>query len=180
MVPLLNINSKKHIQKCAGDDSVVFGSCVQLRSVHLEQQLAASREECAAISSGLLGALSAISRQTTQDPSAADEAVPSATQGGTIAEAGSAGEAASERVAVLELACTDLESQLAAEKLHSVTLEEALQEAEADKAALEQRLEVKIPGRAKLSLDFTSDMLHIYEILNESCCSKSLAEALEK
>ncbi len=126
------------------------GASVQLRSVHLEQQLAASREECEAISSGLLGALSAISRQTTQDYSAADEAVPPATHGGTTAEAGSPGEAAIERVAVLELACMDLESQLAAEKLHSVTFEEALQSVEADKTELEQRLEVKIPGRAKL------------------------------
>lgn len=98
-----------------------------MRSAHLEQQLAASREECASISNGLLEALSAVSRRPTQDhPS---DAAQHAVHSSAAAELEVPREPDQERVHALQEMCNRLERQ-------NAELEEARLQAEAKYAAL--------------------------------------------
>lgn len=107
--------------------------CMQLRSVHLEQQLAASREECAAISNGLLEALSAISRRPTQDHPA--DAPQQTEDFSKIAHPEVPREPSQERMHALQETCARLEQQ-------NAELEEARLQAEARCAALGRQLPV--------------------------------------
>ncbi len=95
---------------------------MQLRSTHLEQQLAASREECAAISSGLLEALSAISRRPTQDHPA--DAPQKTVDFSKVAHPEVPTEPSEERMHALQQTCTRLE-------LQNAELEKARLQAEA-------------------------------------------------
>jgi hypothetical protein len=117
----------------------VFGW--QLRSEHLEQQLAASREECAAISNGLLEALSAISRRTSQENPA--KGARQSTDDIAVAAATAIDEPVQERLHALQQICDGLEQLLAAEKLRSAELHTACLAAEERCTALDSQLKVQ-------------------------------------
>lgn len=103
--------------------------------------MAASREECAAISNGLLEALSAISRRTSQDNPA--KGARQSTDDIAVAAATAIDEPVQERLHALQQICDGLEQLLAAEKLRSAELHTACLAAEERCTALDSQLKVQ-------------------------------------
>ena len=128
-----------------------------MQSVRLEEQLEASRRECAAISQGLVEALSAISRRSTADaPPITDNAIrdnPTAhaisgsrsisrrNTGSAFVSpdvAGIADGTGNAELQSLRQGCQSQEDHLRLQLEHLMVVEEGLSAAQQDKAAVEQ------------------------------------------